>query len=73
MIDWRHIQAPRFGLGAVNQRDAPDWLCVEAPVGGEEVLIPIPDGETALGFGRTWFRDAAHRRWIMGAENPVDG
>ena len=70
MIDITNIRAPRFGLGAVYHRDGRDWLVVEAPVGGDEVMIPIPDGETALGFGRTWFRDDAHRQWMTGTQNP---
>jgi len=68
MIDIDNISAPRFGLGAVYHRDGRDWLVVEAPVNGDEVMVPIPAGETALGFGRTWFRDDKHRRHMLGAE-----
>ena len=59
---------PRFGLGAVYERDGRQWLVVDAPWNGDEVSIPIPVGETALGFGRTWFRDDAHRQWMTGAD-----
>ena len=65
-VDLASIHAPRFGLGAVYERDGHSWLVVEAPSNGDEVCVPIPDGETAFGFGRTWFRNDEHRRFMIG-------
>lgn len=61
-------------IGDIEQVGGRDYLVVDVYGDGTVVSVPIPEGDTPLGYGRTWFRNDVHRgliRAFYGTSDPT--